>query len=172
MQNSLITISRGTYFFIAIFFIGCFSSPPPIEDNINLTEVIDSNSLDTLQNIRLDQFEENLISTKLYLDNISKKKNLLLYARKHKNFEKILLKLNFSAIISIELICSFFLLVGSFTSDLKSILFLSNSSKLFDWFSIFSRSEFSLANSYRANAYLVVVVSEKIFFELKLLPFS
>lgn len=71
MQNSLITICRGTYFFIAIFFIGCFSSPPPSEDNINLTEVIDFNSLDTLQNIRLDQFEENLISTKLYLDNIS-----------------------------------------------------------------------------------------------------
>ena len=63
MRNSLITICKGTYFFIAIFFIACFSSPPPPEDNINLTEVIDFNSPDTLQNTRLDELEESLIST-------------------------------------------------------------------------------------------------------------
>ena len=62
--------------------------------------------------------------------------------------------------------------IPNFTNDLNSILCLSNSSKFFDWFSTFSRSEFSLANSYRANAYLFVVVSEKVFFELKLFPFD
>ena len=71
MQNSLIIICRGTYFLIAIFFIGCFSSPVPPEDNINHTEIIDFNSSDNLQDTRLGQLEENLISTKLYLDDIS-----------------------------------------------------------------------------------------------------
>ena len=70
MQNSLI-ISRGTYFLITIFFMGCFSPPAPVEDNTDLPDVTDFNSSDTLQDTRLDKLEENLISTKLYLDNIS-----------------------------------------------------------------------------------------------------
>ena len=60
MQNSLI-ISRGTYFLITIFFMGCFSPPAPVEDNTNLPDVINFNSSDTLQDTRLDKLEENLM---------------------------------------------------------------------------------------------------------------
>ena len=72
MQNSLIIIYRGVYFLIAIFFIGCFRFSPPPESNKILTNQVNvNNSLDSLQNTRLDNLEENLISAKLYLDNNS-----------------------------------------------------------------------------------------------------
>ena len=62
----------------------------------------------------ITSFQE--ISKKL-LRIFSKKKNLLFEAKKHKNLEKILLKPNFSEIFLIALICSFFLIVRSFTTN-------------------------------------------------------
>ena len=89
-----------------------------------------------------------------------------------KKFLNKISKLNLSDIFCITWFKLSRFIVGSFIKLLKSLLLEINFNNMLEFSSIFIRELASLANSYKANEYLLAEVSENPLFLPNLLPLN